>query len=110
MSSLERERIRLAAPRILKAPPRWKFSHLKKSCLPARADASCDVKIGVRCARGRIRWAASRTNSGLTVRLAGSFELKIVLAHPAHPVLIFVQECRDTRPVIAAYKQRQERN
>ncbi len=36
IASGEIERIRFEAPRILKAPPRWKFSHLKNTCAPAR--------------------------------------------------------------------------
>src|SRR5690349_10687349 len=107
MASGESDSTRLDAPRILKAPPRWKFSHLKRSCLPAMAEAPCELKIGVRCARGRMRWAASRTSSGLTEGLSGCFKFKI-LAHPAQTVLVLVMQCRDAGPVVAADEEGQE--
>ena len=66
------ERIRLAAPRILNAPPVCKFSHLKKTRAPAAASNSDDAITGVRLASGRIRATAARTPSAVmagTVRL-----------------------------------------
>src|SRR5580704_19046812 len=62
------ERIRFAAPRILKAPPRCRFSHLKKTRLPAAASKLSEVMTGVRRARGRMRSAAARTSSGCMAR------------------------------------------
>src|ERR1017187_1561955 len=56
------ERIRLAAPRILKAPPRCRFSHLKKAWVPAAESKPAEVITGVLRARGRIRSAAARTS------------------------------------------------
>src|ERR1022692_4781555 len=110
MTSGGSDRIRLEAPRILKAPPRCRFSHLKKSCFPASVDALCEVRTGVRRASEVIRCAASRTVSGVTADLSGSFEFKITLARPAHAVLIFLVECGEACPVIAADKKCQERN
>src|SRR5450755_1590891 len=65
------ERIRLDAPRILNAPPVCRFSHLKKTRVPAAASKSDEAITGVRLARGRMRAAAARTWSavmGGTVR------------------------------------------
>src|SRR5579872_5403453 len=57
------ERMRLEAPRILKAPPRCRFSHLKKALVPEAALKSSEVKTGVRRASGRMRSAAERTSA-----------------------------------------------
>src|SRR3954464_14015413 len=59
-SSSESCRMALLAPRILKEPVRWKFSHLKKSCAPQSLSRPELVRTGVRFARGAMRWAASR--------------------------------------------------
>src|ERR1017187_10264495 len=56
------DRIKLEAPRILKAPPRCRFSHLKKARVPAAASKPAEVITGVLRARGRIRSAAARTS------------------------------------------------
>src|ERR1700723_1710872 len=47
------------APRILNAPPFWKFSHLKNAWTPASASKLADVITGVRLAMGRMRSAAA---------------------------------------------------
>src|SRR5271157_3972630 len=62
------ERIRFDAPRILKAPPRCRFSHLKKTRAPAWASKPAEVKTGVRRARGRMRPAAARTSAAVMAR------------------------------------------
>ena len=49
----------LQAPRNLKAPARWKFSHLKNSCALVRALAVREVSTGVRCAMPAMRAAAA---------------------------------------------------
>src|SRR5271166_4693670 len=57
------EKMKFEAPRILNAPPRWKFSHLKNAWIPARESKVRDVNTGVRCAIGRMRSAAARMSS-----------------------------------------------
>src|ERR1019366_1912346 len=66
--SVESDSTRLAAPRILKAPPRCRFSHLKKTRVPASASNPAEVNTGVRRANGRIRTAAARTSSAWMAR------------------------------------------
>src|SRR6185436_14093386 len=56
-SSLGVEKMKFDAPRILKAPPVWKFSHLKNVVILASASKPRDVITGVRLAMGRIRTA-----------------------------------------------------
>src|SRR5438045_317077 len=68
-ASRPRESTRFAAPLILKAPPRWRFSHLKKTRAPASASKPADVNTGVRRASGRIRSAAASTSSEEIARL-----------------------------------------
>src|SRR5260370_12087596 len=63
---LSGEKMRFAAPRILNAPPFWKFSHLKNAFTPDSASKACEVRTGVRRAMGRIRSAASRIMGGVT--------------------------------------------
>ena len=58
----------LQAPRNLKAPTFWKFSHLKKSRAPAMPSRVPQVSTGVRRAWGRIRSAAARTSANVTGR------------------------------------------
>ena len=41
--------MKFAAPRILNAPPRWKFSHLKNTLAPASESKVREVNTGVRC-------------------------------------------------------------
>ena len=53
----------LYAPRNLKAPPRCRFSHLKKTCAPVRASMVREVTIGVRCAIPAICRAALTTSA-----------------------------------------------
>ena len=53
----------LNAPRNLKAPMRWKFSHLKKSRAPVSSSAVRELSTGVRCAAGAMRSAAATTSS-----------------------------------------------
>ena len=53
-----RENTALAAPRNLKAPTFWKFSHLKNSSAPVRPFRAAQVNTGVRWAYGRMRSAA----------------------------------------------------
>ena len=53
----------LNAPRNLKAPMRWKFSHLKNRLAPDASSAVREVSTGVRCAAGAIRAAAAATSS-----------------------------------------------
>jgi len=65
-------RIRFAAPRILNAPPRCRFSHLKNTRVPARASNPAEVITGVRRASGAIRPAAARTSSGVIARSIAS--------------------------------------
>src|SRR5579864_5008805 len=55
--------MKFEAPRILKAPPRWKFSHLKNACTPASESKVRELKTGVLCAIGRMRSAAARMSS-----------------------------------------------
>jgi len=47
------------APRILKAPPVWKFSHLKNASTPASALKVREVITGVRLAMERMRTEAA---------------------------------------------------
>ena len=47
-TSLDKERTAFVAPRALKAPIFWKFSHLKNSVLPVLASMLADVITGVR--------------------------------------------------------------
>src|ERR1035437_9404566 len=63
-----RERMRFDAPRILNAPPRCRFSHLKKTRQPASASKLAEVMTGVLRASGRIRSAAARTSSAWIAR------------------------------------------
>src|SRR4030042_769566 len=59
----EREKTALQAPRNLKAPTFWKFSHLKyNSALTMRFRLELD-STGVRCTNGSMRRAACRTES-----------------------------------------------
>src|SRR5207247_10030771 len=60
--SLERA---LYAPRNLKAPARWRFSHLKKTSAPVRAFTVRDVATGVRCAALAIWRAALSTSANI---------------------------------------------
>src|SRR5580658_5032150 len=60
------EKIKFDAPRILNAPPVWRFSHLKNAATPASASKLREVITGVRLAVGRIRSAAARTSSKVT--------------------------------------------
>ncbi|MNT72074.1 hypothetical protein D3C72_2106390 [compost metagenome] len=53
----------LYPPRNLKAPMRWKFSHLKKIDAPLMASAVAEVKTGVRCALPARRSLARTTSS-----------------------------------------------
>jgi hypothetical protein len=62
-SASEIEKMKFAAPRILNAPPRCKFSHLKNASTPASASNVREVMTGVRCAIGRMRSAARRISS-----------------------------------------------
>jgi hypothetical protein len=59
-SSAVSESSLLVAPRILNAPLRWKFSHLKKTRRPARASNVRELRTGVRWTRAPIRSRASR--------------------------------------------------
>src|SRR5262249_41029075 len=52
------EKTKLAAPRILNAPPVWKFSHLKNASTPEAALNPREVNTGVLRAIGAIRAAA----------------------------------------------------
>ena len=52
-------RMALCAPRALNAPPRWRFSHLKKSRLPARRSRVPQVITGVRWTCGAMRSRAA---------------------------------------------------
>src|SRR5215212_8865767 len=62
-SSSERRDIRVYAPRTLKDPVRWRFSHLRKTGLPVSAESHRDPSIGVRRARGLIVSAACSMSS-----------------------------------------------
>src|SRR5690606_9507757 len=63
----------LYAPRNLKAPTRWKFSHFRKIWQPARASSVRDVCMGVRWAMPRSRSAAAATSESVSaIRLPGS--------------------------------------
>src|SRR5256714_1022345 len=67
-SSSESERILFVAPRILNAPARWKFSHLKKTRRPAAASNVREVATGVRCTNGRTRASANWMKSSVNIR------------------------------------------
>src|SRR5215207_5865005 len=56
------------APRALKAPTRWKTSHLKKTRQPSRASSCREVKTGVRWTWLAIRSRAARTSARETER------------------------------------------
>src|SRR5262249_24046884 len=73
-ASGDRLRTALQAPRNLKAPAFWKFSHLKKGARPASRSSVAQVITGVRWAQPAIRWAAARTaaRSGAYVVVMGS--------------------------------------
>src|SRR5262249_52466153 len=51
------------APRNLKAPTRWKFSHLSRTVPPVRASSVRDRSTGVSWTQGRRRSAARPTSS-----------------------------------------------
>src|SRR5262245_52138961 len=53
----------LNAPRNLKAPARCRFSHLKKTCAPARSSTRRDVATGVRWATPALCSAALSTSA-----------------------------------------------
>ena len=53
----------LNAPRNLKAPAFWKFSHLKKAKAPSAWSALLDIITGVRCATPLMRAAAATTSA-----------------------------------------------
>jgi len=54
------------APRILNAPPVWRFSHLKNASIPAAALNPRELITGVHLAMGRMRKLASRISSKAT--------------------------------------------
>src|SRR4051794_18053538 len=62
-SSGERRDIRVYAPRILKEPARWRFSHLSFTGLPVRAESQRDSSMGVRRAIAVISSAARSMSS-----------------------------------------------
>src|SRR5512137_469979 len=62
-SSSLKEKTALQAPRILKAPAFWKFSHLKKISPPAIRLIVEEVKTGVLWTKGRILSWACRISS-----------------------------------------------
>jgi hypothetical protein len=57
----------LRAPRILKAPARCRFSHLKNTVKPLASSNDCDEITGVRWMRLPSRRAAARTSSMVSV-------------------------------------------
>jgi len=59
--------MKLVAPRILNAPPRWKFSHLKNALSPAAWSNKREVSTGVRWAIGLIRLAAFLISPAFTL-------------------------------------------
>src|SRR5882724_12605067 len=67
-SAWESEKTRLAAPRILNAPPFCRFSHLKNALTPDAASKVLEVRTGVFWAMGRMRAAASRTIASVTFK------------------------------------------
>src|SRR6185295_129395 len=71
------ENTKLAAPRILNAPPVWKFSHLKNAVTPASASNPWERITGVRFAIFRMRSLAARISSKVIswrmVSVAGMF-------------------------------------
>src|SRR5690349_10537024 len=56
----------LYAPRNLKAPPRWKLSHLRKTSRPASSFSVREVITGVTFATPRSRSRAASTSSNVT--------------------------------------------
>jgi len=82
-SASDSENTALAAPRNLKAPTFWKFSHLKNSSAPTRAERLAQVRTGVRWAKGRMRSAARSiaARSGASEGRGGSFMLGPILPH-----------------------------
>src|SRR3954468_1485662 len=81
------ERTKFAAPRILNAPPRWKFSHLKNARVPLASSKLRDVMHWVRFAIPRIRSAASRMRSGVTASVPCSFIDNIFQRFPFHEMV-----------------------
>src|SRR4051812_23532988 len=75
-SSSERRDIRVYAPRTLKEPVRWRFSHLRKTWLPVSAESHRDPSIGVRSARGLIVSAACSMSS------TDTWTTSVILAGP----------------------------
>src|SRR5438477_7355773 len=65
------------APRILNAPPVWKFSHLKNAVTLASASKPRECMTGVRLAIGRMRSEASRMSSKVTSELMTSGPVSI---------------------------------
>src|SRR6266404_2391559 len=61
------ESTKFEAPRILNAPPVWRFSHLKNADTPASVSKLREVMTGVRFAMGRIRSAAHRMSANVTL-------------------------------------------
>src|SRR5579862_2825417 len=80
------------APRILNAPPFWKFSHLKNAETPAAASKLAEVITGVRFAIGWMRSAALRMSSKV-ISVAGMFVHHVLERFAlAEPLEIFDEE------------------
>jgi len=66
----ERLNTALVAPRALKTPPFWKFSHLKDSRAPVRASSVLLVSTGVRATLPAMRSRASSMSCQLSAAAA----------------------------------------
>ncbi len=70
----------LTAPRALKAPTFWRFSHLKKTCAPSSRSNVAEVMTGVRCTKGAIRCGGGKDIVEAWVSWATRVYLSPVLA------------------------------
>jgi hypothetical protein len=61
------EKTKFDAPRILNAPPVWRFSHLKYAATPEALSKLRDVITGVRLAIGLMRSAAFAMSAKVTL-------------------------------------------
>src|SRR3954454_11690185 len=81
-SSSVRCDIRVYAPRTLKEPVRWRFSHLRSTWLPVSAESQRDSSIGVRTATPWIS-SAARSMSSTETRSTSAIVLPITPRGPA---------------------------
>ena len=91
------------APRNSKAPPRWKFSHWRKTRTPDRASSGQLVMTGVSCATApcRVRTAASTD--------ARARQSCLRAAQPVEENTPIGEECNDAQPCCLGRGRRLEK-